>query len=702
MRCLPFLLFASLLLLVAPFAKAQDMSLEQFRVELAKAREINDPKLIDKAVKAAPSHALRVYEELMFGRLAGSTEVEPVADAVRESWKRVFEQGETIEKLERWVELNGATAREGLEKCRANLAQTWKLYSNEVSKDTIKVEYQKIVDQLVQIARNAQQLGHSVEAAETWSVASAVANALPDKTTEDRQQTLEITKEFLEARKAWNFTGDRYFALNNEFLKAEAERLEAKAKSDEKRKADGYDPNAKGVDGLLMPKAKSESLPLKFEALTSWENELDYGPRGGALPAFWWLASTTKENPQRKLDWFKRVGVYLLRLGTAKFGITLDPNDPKKTLEIDASNKGKATTFWLDAEKKVPYAMFFWTGSDKERLGEAEQNLAPADTVGNVYYRSASSWKTTFGQEPLVLYDDDASGTPGEADAMAAGFKTNMLGDHDGEGTPIPLFDSMRVGKGPRVPFSEFVQFATGWFHVKKVGVQDQITVRPFNPEYMKTGKIKLVWNHKPSAPVQLVVQGEGEFRTALFDVANGKELEVPAATYSVIFGRILIGKGARAQSATIYKGKFQPFTVEPGKTYELKMGAPFTMEFARRGDQNLTLDALKILLHDASGCVMTDMNNIALFPEVLAAKDGDFKAAKVVGKFVRFTDPELVVTASRVHDKVGTFASCFPMPEGYREKELVLKIKLPADGMKVALQMKKHPLFGVIGSEWQ
>jgi len=702
MRCLPFLLFASLLLLFAPSAAAQDMTAEQFRVEFAKARELSDAKLMDKAVKAAPAAALRYYEELMFGRLQGDTNVETAADLLRASWQRVFEQTETTEKIERWVELNGATAREGLEKCRASLAQAWKLYSDEISKEANKAEHQRVVEQITQIARNALQLGHSLEAAEAWSIASIVANALPDKNSDDRQQTLEITKEFLDARKAWGFTGDRYYPLNSEFLKAESAKLAEKQKADEKRKAEGYDPNTKGVDGLLMPKAKTETLPLKFEALTSWENELDYGPRGGIVPPFWWIASTTKEAPQRKLDWFRRLGVWMVRLGTTKFGITLDPNDPKKTLEIDAGNKGKPTTFWFDAEKKIPYAMFFWTGSDKERLGEAEQNLAPADAVGNVYYRSAASWKTMFGQDQLVLYDDDASGTPGDADAMAAGFKTNMLGEHDSEGTPIPLFDSMRVGKGPRVPFSEFVQFPTGWFHVKKAGIQDQVSVRPFNPEYLKTGKIKLVWNHKPSAPAQLVVQGEGEFRTALFDVASGKEIEVPAATYSVIFGRISIGKGARAQSAAIYKGKFEPFTVEPGKTYELKMGAPFTMDFSRRGDQNTEIHALKILLHDASGCVMTDMHNIALFPEVLAGKDADFKTAKVVGKFLRFTDPELVVEASKAHGSIGTMAACFPMPEGYRQGEMVLKVKLPADGMKVALQMKKHPLFGAINSAWQ
>ena len=68
----------------------------------------------------------------------------------------------------------------------------------------------------------------------------------------------------------------------------------------------------------------------------------------------------------------------------------------------------------------------------------------------------------------------------------------------------------------------------------------------------VKGGKIKLVWNGpKPTAPVQLVVQGEGDYQTALFDVAGGKEVEVPAANYRVIWGRMMIGKGPRSQVAS-------------------------------------------------------------------------------------------------------------------------------------------------------
>jgi hypothetical protein len=377
--------------------------------------------------------------------------------------------------------------------------------------------------------------------------------------------------------------------------------------------------------------------------------------------------------------------------------------EAKDGVEVDISSKGKISTFWLDADKKVPYSMVFWTGSDRQMVNEAECNLAPADSVCNVYYRSASSWKGTVGADPVVFYDDNCNGAFGDADPYGSELKMPTLGGHDTEaGTVVPLLDSMRVGKGPRMPFSEFVKVATGWVHMKK-GEGEEVGVRPLNPEYVKTGKIKLVWSGpKPTAPVQLVVRGSGDYRTAMFDVAGGKEVEVPAAEYTVIWGRMMVGKGVRAQIANLYQGGSKPFIVEAGKTFELKMGGPFTIQFTRRGDEKVTIDALKILLSESSGCLFGDLHGINLAAEVMAAKDVDGKGAKVVGKFVRFTDPELVNEASKKHNSMGNLLACFPMPDGYRNGELVLTCPMPAPGMKVALVIKKHSLFGELKSAWQ
>ena len=83
-------------------------------------------------------------------------------------------------------------------------------------------------------------------------------------------------------------------------------------------------------------------------------------------------------------------------------------------------------------------------------------------------------------------------------------------------------------------------------------------------------------------------------------------------------------------------------------------------------------------------------------------AKSDDGKGSKLVGKFVRFVDPELVIKAAAKHNRLGNMVACFPMPDGYRDGEMVLKVTLPADGWKMRLVIKKHPLFEAMNSAWQ
>jgi len=263
----------------------------------------------------------------------------------------------------------------------------------------------------------------------------------------------------------------------------------------------------------------------------------------------------------------------------------------------------------------------------------------------------------------------------------------------------------MRVGKGPRQPFSEFVQIGGGWHYIHRSG--EKLGMKPLNPDYLKLGKVKLVWNGpKPTAPVQLCIQGSGDLKTACFDVASGKEVEVPGGEYSVIFGRIVQGKGARLQIGTIYRGDSKPFLVEAGKTFELKMGASFKLDFDRGGTgADLEIDATHIRLQESSGCVIAELHGLALFPELLASKIADGKGAKPIAKFLRFTDSELLGKTASKYPDIGLILACMPMPETNKDGgdgSMTLKTKLAAAGMKVSLSMKKHALFGKLDSEWK
>jgi hypothetical protein len=345
--------------------------------------------------------------------------------------------------------------------------------------------------------------------------------------------------------------------------------------------------------------------------------------------------------------------------------------------------------------------MFFWTGTDRERIGEAEVNLAPADTNTPIYYRSAASWKTTIAEEQVTVYDDNTNGQPMDADPFDGKFPMHTLGR---PGAEAPLLDSMRIGKGPRVPFSEFAKVGAGWHYLHRSS-DGKVGTRPLNPEYVKIGKVKLDWQGpKPTAPVQLVIQGTGDYKSACFEIAGGKEVEVPAGNYRVIWGRVVQGKGAaRLQMATIYAQDNEPFAVEAGKVSTVTMGAPFRLAFAREGsDSEVRIDATKMQLKEKSGCILAELQGMVLAPEVLAAKAEDGKGAKTIAKFVKLTDGDFLNLAAEKKKDVGLMLACFPRPEDSRDGTMELSVKLPSPGLKVALQIKKHPLFGKVDSPWQ
>lgn len=702
-RCLLLLLSC----LCAAWLPAQDAAMTRFITEFEQSLGVNDEKAIDKAIKAAPDKALQYFQDLRVELWRGKTAVAAKVAALKASWPRVYEKSGTLERIERWIESQDQDSYNAFLKQRDNVYKAWQL-AEAAFKDKAKKPYLEAIEAMTGVARNLEQTGHKLAAAEAWGLVVTATSRMPDKTIEEREVGLAAQELFLSLREAWEWTHDPTFTTIKQYVKTEKEAIERDRKAGDKRRAEGYDSDAKGIDGLLMPGAKDDLHPMVFDALESWENDLDYGPKGGPLPVYWWMAqakapSADKDSPEHvQLSWFRRQTVFLVRLAANKYAISLKPGDPKLSWEIEVGNKGKPTQFWLDTDKKVPYAMFFWTGGDKERVGDVDVNMTPQQTLANVYYRSAASWTVSVGPDALTFYDDNANGLPCDADPFAGELKVGTLGDHDGDGNIVPLLDSMRVGKGPRVPYSEFVKLTNGWYHLRR-SKDAEVALRPFNPEYLKTGKVKLVWNGpKPTAPVQLVIRGRGDLQTAMFDVASGKEVEVPAGEYTVIYGRLLTDRGAKTKTATLYGGDSQSFVVEAGKVHELKMGAPFQLVFERRGDQDVSIDALKIRVREAHGCVLTEQHGMGTITEVLAAKHEDGKGAKAVGKFVPFADPELLNKAAGKYAKVGLLAACFPMPEGYKDGELVLKVKLPAAGMKVALRMPKHPLFGVVNSAFQ
>jgi len=78
-----------------------------------------------------------------------------------------------------------------------------------------------------------------------------------------------------------------------------------------------------------------------------------------------------------------------------------------------------------------------------------------------------------------------------------------------------------------------------------------------------------------------------------------------------------------------------------------------------------------------------------------------DGKGAKVVGRFVRFTDSDQLTALTSKLPDLGLIMGTMPVPQGQLDS-MVLEVALPGEGMKVGLEVKKHPLFGRLVSPFQ
>lgn len=678
----------------------------KFATESKKFIELNDEKGLDKLVKSSPTMASAVVSHFTYLRLeqrGGKQELAATTSAINASWKRCYDGADTFDKLERWVEGLDNTTWSQFTKAQANVRKAYAFYIEMTTKDnTAREPFVKSRDALTEAAKIMESTGNKAEAAEAWYYVALSLEKIPDKSMQDREDRVFALEQFVSLRESWNYQ-DLYYVQIKNLLKAQKEDLEIKRKDSQKRKDEGYSENVKGVESMVMVGVAEKETPLQFAMLPGWEEEPDYSQRGGIAPPFWWYVAFGADAKETKLAWFRRLDLTIVRTAASKFSITTQPSDPTRYEVIEPSAKAKPITFHLDADKKVPYAMFFWQGSDRERLGECEVNLAPAPQNTPIYYRSASSWTADVAGEQVTFYDDNATGRPLEGNPFEGDFKMATIGfAKDDVRAKAPLLDSMRIGKGPRVPFSEFVKLGGAWQYVRRIG-EDKVGVRPLNPEYVKTGKVKLVWSGpKPTAPDQLVIAGRGDLKSACFELAGGKEIEVPAGEYSVVWGRIVEGKGARAQFGTIYGGDSPSFVVEPDKLKELKMGAPFTIDFAPVHDGlKVRIDGSRIFLRESSGCAIAELHGMSVVPEVFSARSEDGKGSKAIGKFVRFTDSELLTNLTNKLPDLGLYMATMPVPAGAKDS-LVFEATLPMEGMKVGLEMKKHPLFGRLVSSFK
>jgi len=683
--------------LLAVGAFAQD-PYQEFVKAFDQAVEYNDGKGMDKAIKAATPQALRHYEGLCWNKKGGH-DVAAKMKAFEESWARCYESADMLSSYDRWVGYLSNQDMGLVNQAQNEYVTVYNAYLKLRGDSSVgRKSWEDLRTSATTLAEKLTRLGHVISAAEAWGLVAEMSTHMPLRTIEDRHETVSALRRFLEVRRSWNWVQDTFFQQNSNFLKAEEERLEAAIADAEKRAEQGYAEGVEGVDGLVVAGVAEETFELTFKQ-HDLMLDADYSVNGGGVPAMWMEAQIYPKSDETKsredgtlyskFNWFAASDLYLVQEGINKY--SLATTDINATQPIQVSSKPKPSPFFLDAAKTKPYAMWFFVGGDKEIVGTAEQNLAPTKDFTPVFYKSAASWETEIKGETVTFYDDSADGVMFESDPFAPGFKLRTLGDPK-DGTVVPLLDSMRIGaKGPRIPYSEFVQIGDGWYHLH--GVDGKPGIRPLNPEYFKLGKVAFKWDPKKAAPSFVVIQGTGPYAAARFDVANSKTVDVPAGDYRVIYGRIQQGKGARIQSVHIFGSEdAEPFTVEAGKTFELTMGRGLHYTFPLDVDgRKAKIDLEKLLMKDDIGCIYTQFHNVPQAPDIVFAQSADSKRMKVLESLEVMTDGTF---AQQAGAKIGRIIGTYPKPKGALDGKMVVELELPAPEGAVGLAIKKHPLF--------
>ena len=232
------LLLLSLVLSMVTTLRAQEMTREDFQKTWKQGVELEDEKIMDRAVKRGSRHVIQHYEGLSFqARNGDDVEAELQCELLTASWQRCFGNATTLEKVQRWADGATNALYNKLQQIRTNSGRLWSDYSSSVATGTIKKDYQSCMEDYQKLARAAESIGHYYEASELWGLASVVGSKMPEKTLEDREAVVFAIEQQLLNRDNWGYTFDTHYARNKGFVEAELAAIEADRGKADKRKA---------------------------------------------------------------------------------------------------------------------------------------------------------------------------------------------------------------------------------------------------------------------------------------------------------------------------------------------------------------------------------------------------------------------------------------------------------------------------------
>ena len=259
-----------------------------------------------------------------------------------------------------------------------------------------------------------------------------------------------------------------------------------------------------------------------------------------------------------------------IRTGANKIVVDVDGDG---TGDLDVPTKGRLEAVELEIGQgatRRKWAFFAQVGSDSDQYQGIQLSNAASDSSWIVYIAPGGSMTSTIRLATLEVFDDNMDGIYGSPP---------LTYGHVGltNGLFQPEFDTVVVDGAKRAqPWSEYVNTKAGWLKVEMKNDGARISATPVQ---LKTGKLKLV--AKGVKPAFLVVQGTHDFERSFFDVAAGKEVEVPVGRYLIYCGMIAKGKKKQLLKALVLPGEAaRTYDVTEGETVEVLFGAPYDFVF--------------------------------------------------------------------------------------------------------------------------
>ena len=214
----------------------------------------------------------------------------------------------------------------------------------------------------------------------------------------------------------------------------------------------------------------------------------------------------------------------------------------------------------------------------EERFLSATVNYAGGDTLFLRMTRNCSM-TGTFNGIKFQLIDDNLNG------------KYNDFGE-----------DLMQFGKEPVQPLSPWISVGGKLYGVKEVAASgDKVVFTEFNGE---TGTLQATWSGARGVKPHVLFYKctQGDFKDAIFNVADGKPKVVPYGYYQLYRGQVRKGKGKKVQFAIITTGKNEVFLVDEKKTTVQKLGAPYDVHAVLEKDgDNVVVSGQNMVFYGAA-----------------------------------------------------------------------------------------------------